>query len=241
MRRFITIFFLLAWAVMTEAAQQVVVPGGLANVEGNSSSMVPFGVGGSRFQQVFSASEFSLSGAPTGRIENIWFRLDANAGGNMVANYPGLEISLSTTSQSPDALSPLFADNSGTDQKIVYLGSTVFSATYVPGAAPQPFVFGLNLSTPFDYVPSRGNLLLQIRTSGGMFSPVPLDAQSLSGDSTSTVFASSEIATSGTPTPLGLVVRFDIVPIPERASLTLLGLGCALLLGMFRGRSRRQS
>jgi hypothetical protein len=59
----------LCCCVTAHAAQQLVVPGGLSNVEGNSSGSGPFLTAGATFQQVYSASEFAALGAPTVHLE----------------------------------------------------------------------------------------------------------------------------------------------------------------------------
>lgn len=228
---------LSAYIPLAYSAQTVpVVPGGLANVEGNSSSLTPFGLGGSYFQQVFSASEFASLGAPTGRIDSIRFRLDASAGQNMVLNLSGgLEVFMSTTTRSPDGLSPTFGENESSDGEIVFMAgpNLPILANYVPGATPQPFGLLIPLQHPFFYVPSMGNLLLSIRTSGGMtFNPVALDAQLTPADGISSVFASSELATSGTLSTLGLATRFDIAPIPEPPSSLLILIAVLALAGL---------
>jgi hypothetical protein len=106
-----------------------------------------------------------------------------------------------------------------------------FGNTYVSGANPQPFGNSIGSQVPFWYVPSQGNLLLDIRgVSGRTVFPGDLDAVVASGDSISRVVALSNFAGSGTPDTLGLVTRIDFTVVPEPATWGLLLTGCAIVL-----------
>ena len=64
------LFVVVSVGAALAQSQQLVVPGALRNVEGNSSSGDLFKTTESIFQQVFSASEFaSLGAAPPLRID----------------------------------------------------------------------------------------------------------------------------------------------------------------------------
>jgi hypothetical protein len=222
------------------AAQSTfVVPGGLANTEGNSSMSDVFTTTSSfRMQQVFDASQFAFLGSGTGRIDSIAFRLDGAATGNPM--YPNgiTQITLSTTSKTTDSLSPVFADNVGADQVIVFSGSSAFGGIYQLSQSPQPFFNIFNASAPFRYSPTMGNLLLDILVGGQIvIGSGGLDAQSVAGDFTSRVFATSALNTSGTLDTSGLVTRFGITPVPEPAPILLTALGVAVFL--FRRRALR--
>jgi hypothetical protein len=225
---------LLLCAASTLAQPVVVVPGSLANVEGNTSSTNPFGLGSSHFQQVISASEFGAFGAATARIDQIWFRLDGNASTNFLASY-GVGISFSTTTRMPDGLDVNFANNVGIDFTRVYsAGGIPFQADYVPGALPQPFSLGFLFSTPFDYVPSRGNLLMDIQASAGILNPQPIDAQSVFGDWTSSVYDHTGAGTIGIADTGGLVIRFDVTLVPEPPPSAMFFFAVLTLAGFLR-------
>jgi hypothetical protein len=97
-----------------------VVPNGLGNVEGNSSTSDPFTSSSFRLQQVFDASEFGFAGGNTYRIDSIWFRIDASSAGNAEFSFTGSAIQLSTTAACADSLSPVFADNIGPNVTTIY-------------------------------------------------------------------------------------------------------------------------
>jgi hypothetical protein len=234
MKTFIQILAL--WGGVTaHAAQQLVVPGGLANVEGNSSGSGPFLTAGATFQQVYAASEFAALGAPTGIITGVSFRLDSAAGQRLLGSWPSLTISLATTSQSPDGLSPNMADNAG-PATIVLGGSIFFNTTYVPGVNPQQFDIRIQFSQLYSYVPSQGNLSMTMGGVGGQQS-VLLDGESTVGDAVGSVFGNGSTL-SGTPSPFGLITRFDITPIPEPSAAILALMAFSFLFGLARTRTR---
>lgn len=109
-----------------------------------------------RSQQVYPAHEFPS--API-RITSLrWRRFNAqtfeNAGGQF-------RFKLSTTSRGEDTLSGTFADNVGPDETVVFDGVWTVSSATATGGAPYPFEMVLQLTTPFVYDPSEGNLLLE--------------------------------------------------------------------------------
>jgi hypothetical protein len=224
----------LCCGVTAHAAQQLVVPGGLANVEGNSSGSGPFLTAGATFQQVYSASEFAALSAPTGIITGVSFRLDSAAGQRLLGSWPSLTISLATTSQSPDALSPNMADNAG-PATIVFGSSLFFNTTYVPGVDPQQFDIRIRFSQPFFYAPSQGNISMAMFGVGGQ-QIVSLDAESTVGDGIGSVFANGSTLI-GTPSTLGLITRFDIAPIPEPSSAIIVLMAVLVSLAIARVRA----
>lgn len=213
----------LASTALALAQGTVVVPNSLANVEGNSSTSDPFSSSSFRFQQVFSASQF---GSAPFMINNLSFRIDGAPSGNVLYSFGGGTIQFSTTARNADSLSPVFADNIGSDVTTVRSGAFSFGGLFQSGANPQPF--GQTISTaPFFYNPAVGNLLVDITAGGGLtLFPGALDAHSVAGDSISWVYANSESALSGVAETRGLVTRFTIVAVPEPTSwvLTLTGL-----------------
>jgi len=206
MKTRILLSLLLFWAPIAflRAATNFVVPGGGANVEGNSSMADPFNSTTFRFQQVFDASQFAWIGNATARIDSISFRIDGGSTNNVILFFGGASAVLSTTQKSPDALSTTFADNRGPNAVTIFSGAISFAGDPVPGGPPYPFNETIQGATAFFYVPSQGNLLLDMAGAGGRaFLPGSLDAELVSGDSISSVFRSTVTHPPGRLTPVG--------------------------------------
>jgi hypothetical protein len=222
----------------------IVSPGAQAAVEGNDANrlpfdITPFGAGSMRYQQVFKSTDFvSLTGPA--RITQITFRPDFQLGSAFSATLPNVRIDLSTTSAAPDALSTAFANNVGGDDTTVFSGALPLSSAKTgPAAGPKDFDIVINLTTPFVYDRSAGNLLLDVRNfSGG--TTTTFDAQTTVGDTVSRVWVSDVNAATGqTPDTEGLVTRFTTSPVPEPSTGALLAFGFPALLGAARLRGRK--
>jgi hypothetical protein len=197
----------------------VIVPNPL--VETGGSSVFPFGIfsGDSmRYQQVYAASSFESFGGPYITITALVFRPDANANPFSGTN-DDLQVELSTTNKSPDALSKKFADNTGPDRKIVRLGAyrLVTAALDIagPGEGKQ---FDIVMSVlPFTYNRELGNLLLDVAAfSGGQTHP--LDGQSILGDAVSRVYSEDVNGAVGLADTYGLQTQFVATAmVPEPA------------------------
>jgi len=221
---------LCAAASPAQVPVTIVVPGAQATTDGGADNQFPFnprsvGTSTIRYQQVYSASEF----AP-GRylISQLAFRTDPQDPNFPVPPFSGttgtLRIDLSTTSASPDGLSTTFANNLGPDNTTVFTGQWALST-----ANNGAFDMILDLTTPFLYDPSRGNLLMDVRNFGGGSIDVlnnffvTFDAQITVGDSVSRVYTGQSgdgvNLTDGIPDPLrslGLVTRFAAAFVPSQ-------------------------
>src|SRR6266850_249002 len=83
-----------------------------------------------RYQEVHAAADFLGSGAPSLLISEISYSAPTWSGRVPIdVVVPNVEIRLSTTPKNPDALSVSFADNVGTDQRVVYSGPLHFYET----------------------------------------------------------------------------------------------------------------
>jgi hypothetical protein len=190
-------------------ADGVAAPNAQATAEGNEGNYYPLGilVGSIRYQQVYAASEFGCPGGPRD-ITAISFRPDEFA---VPISYtlPFAEIRLSTTSGAPDALIPVFADNVGIDDELVYSGSLTVS-TAATGGPPGDFDVVIPLDAPFQYDPTQGNLLLDVTIpTAGPVSTLYFDAENSAADPVSRVWAANSEATVGSTDTRGLVTKFS--------------------------------
>jgi hypothetical protein len=143
-----TVAALLAVALFAGAAPgQGVVPTALDGVEGDSGSLIPFGLGQPVRMQVLYG-EAALPFGPGTTLSRIRLRPDFEAGVAVVGKpFLTVEVILSTTSVSPDAASLTFDDNHGTDRTVVIANGS-FALPSLPAASTGPHPFAVDL--PFD-------------------------------------------------------------------------------------------
>ena len=190
------------------SAQTIVVPRILQAVEGESNLCFPFDLGdysfnSQRYQQVYADSEFRDFVGPV-RITAIAFRPDSQWGNSFAGLLPKIQINLSTTAAVPGRLSPVFLENVGPDDTIVFTGPLALSSNFTgPAGGPKDFDIRIELKTPFLYDPKAGNLLMDVRNfEGGTL--IPFDAYFDLGDFTSSVYT---YEVEGVENPLGGVLQ----------------------------------
>lgn len=210
-------------------------------VFGNTYALEPFafeelGASSIRYQQVYSASEFgSLLPAGGGIISGVRFGSDDIWGRAFTTGWTNVHLSFALTTQGPDDLSLVFAENIGAGfQTVSGPGGLGLSS---PGAGSS--TFPIEFQSPYLYNPADGNLLMEIR----IFSPsgLPNDPFSRAGpldahnnllsvpDSVSRVFAYDANALSGTADSIGLTTVFTVTPIPEPSTMSLLFLAIGVV------------
>lgn len=251
---------LAAASVCVSSVQgSVLVPGNLANTEGNLNTISALSLGAGffapyitgRFQEVFDASQFSVFG--TGQtITQVAFRGDKdNVPNGGRSSLDDIEVRLSTSSKTPQTLSSTYVDNANADAVLVYSGAITFLRGYDAGT-PRSFNYIIPLQAGFVYNPALGGLLLDVRVIQGLNSssqsPVPTFDYSTTTSSLGMVRSKSTIST-GYSDPTGTVsngqgfpVQFTYEPTaaPEPATLMMMGTGGAGLLLAGLVRRRRQ-
>ena len=212
-------------AIGAAQAVTVVSPSSLQNVEGDAYNSYPFNISNppnpatplnsQRYQQVYAATDFGSLSEPH-LITRISFRPDATLGSAFASTLPDIQINFSTTTKAPDQLSSTFSNNVGADDTVVYNRGSLTLASAFTGAAGGPKAFDINidLTTPFLYNPTAGNLLLDVRNFGGGTTTF-FDAQSTIGDPVSrsySVAAGVNSTTANGVDSVGLVTQFTLTP-----------------------------
>jgi hypothetical protein len=180
---------LLCCTVLPARAQLIIpVPADQEFVEGNTNLYYPFSRPAFiplRYQQVYAASQLLRGDPDAGEITNyyapvaeggwitdLWFRADGYSPG-FFTSLSDVEVHLSTTPRSPNGLSPVFAENVGPDDMVVFSGSFTIGSGESSGAPKCYCDTHMPLSGNFFYHPNQGNLLLDVRVYQGA-PPPPL-------------------------------------------------------------------
>jgi hypothetical protein len=215
---------------------------------GDAYSIIPFTIeeygenASAKFQQVFSASDFSQLGSEGGTITRLsFYEWNFPNGRGFGAQLPSIEILMGVTDQAPDALSTTFAENYSGGPAVVYSrGPLVLGGG--GGVATR-----VDLQFPFTYKPSQGNLLLEIRNYARVPPPyhpgntaIALDAVEVLGDQVSRVYSPDVNGTTGVADSLGLNTTFWITVIPEPSTAAILGMG-SFFVCLHILRQRKQS
>jgi extracellular elastinolytic metalloproteinase len=191
-----------------------VVPGSLANTEANDNNGFPFNLGGQfvasmRYQQAYDHTQFVSAGT----ITAIRFRRDGSQFGQPFSTTGlDLKINLGYSAVAFGALSNTFANNVGAGTTTVVDGLVDLSSSGT--GTPNPFDIVINLTTPFFYDPSKGDLLMDVfaRNAKTTAQFDATDGSQLLGAKRD--WATDVNATSGIADTRVLVTRFDFAGSP---------------------------
>jgi len=157
---FVVVFVLALFISQERSYAQV--PGPVVPNEFRTQNGVPFpspficSPGGLRAQTVFPAEDF----AP-GTIIGFTNRLFQGSPGFSTVTIPNVTIKLSTTQVQVGQLSSTFANNVGPDETTVFQGGLVIEGSPGCNTDPCPFPEPGLFQTPFNYDPTKGNLLAE--------------------------------------------------------------------------------
>ena len=197
------------------AELKIVSPGAYANTESPASANAPDASG--RFQQIFPASDFLSLPANMRTITQYGYRPDGQLTTPLHGMLTTHKVILSTTSVEPGNLDLTFANNVGQDAVVVFDGTNVDWTIQNRGPAGGPKEFDyITFQTPFEYDPSKGNLLMDVSFtyegdfSADVFSDAGPHGQFIGGDLGGTRANYSQG---------GFVTQFTVVPEPSTITL----------------------
>lgn len=201
-----------------------------------------------RYQQVFDASQFLAAMPSGGFITQASFSSDFYCC-DICSTVSNVQVSFSTTAASSSSLSPVFAQNEGADQTLVFSGLLRFGS----GSGYSEHV---PFSSAFFYDPRQGNLLMEVKNFTGDDDPCRdpihgrfpgLDAAYGSAIPSGVVFATGANTETGfVGSGVGVLTQFSFTPVPEPATAVIagtiaVGFACSAMLSHRRKKKREEA
>jgi hypothetical protein len=228
------LFCLSAVCVSQAQGTLVVVPNEYENKDAETSSAGPPFTQDSatRYQMLYANNQF-LSALPAGGwISAIAFRVDKTHPLDVSVQVNKLEIRVSTSSRTVEAMSFTFAENVGADEVVVLPPDSSFMLTSGHGGNPNPFSIRIPFTTPFFYNPNTGSLVVDFLVHQGFRVGAALDVTPDSNPKAMAAAAGlfdspkASFVTRGG----GYIAAFEVVPIPEPSPSILLLVGISTLI-----------
>jgi len=215
-----------------------IVPTSANGVAGSTVNAFPWGTAatgwpGLRIMCLYDSSHFTAAPVPITApilITNVRWRANDTASSWSGGTYNNATLSLGTAAVDYTAASTTWSSNVGPDYTQVFNGTvTVLPGTGAGVGVPGPYVVDIQLSTPFTYDPTQGDLVVDTNFvtgawGGGTFSGMDV--------MTTGVLANRIYSSSMYPNPNGIdtaapVIEIGYVPASGTfATNTTLGQGC---------------
>lgn len=218
----------------TAVAQTITVPSGTAQTAGASNTTLPWGsqtqgLGltlGSRQQATYGAANFTGQSVVNPiRITDLRWRFDEAASSQLPLTFGNATVRMSTSPVGWNNVSSSF-QNHGPDVTTVYAGS-VANLPFAAPWTPQSYIVDLHLSTPFDYDPTAGDLVVDVDLPGSqlMLFTTLLDATG-AGSQAQSVNARQNYPFVSSVSIGAPVLEIAYGPATGYAAKTRLGTGC---------------
>ncbi len=216
----------MAMSFAEGSVQTLVAPNEGALTDGPGADL-PFVNHMTRLQNIYNGSQFSSSMPQGGIITQIAFRIDQSDRNSLSAVMPSLEIHMSTAPTFAQNISPVWANNVGQDETVVFPKGPIAFMVAAAKLGPNPFELRIPLPTSFFYDPRRGSLSIDL------YLYAPADGNRLLVDTSGTQVA-AQIGEIGAPTSVtttaALVLQVGFIPVPEAPIACIMGMGLFLLL-----------
>jgi hypothetical protein len=145
---------------------------------------------------------------------------------------PNFTIRMTTYVGTPSSLNGSYSLNATSDDAVVFSGAVHWVGSGLFGTSPNPFLMAVNFSQPFIYDPKRGDLLMDIESSGPTSQSFATSADLTAHNNFGIGYTYTDFGGGVGSTGSSLVTQFNYVAVPE--PLTAVLLLTAGILGIVR-------